>query len=71
MSQEAPLNPVAEYVRAEKIGPTELATRLGVSKGSAHELIHGKRGIGRKTAERLAALTGKPWHTLMSPGRAA
>lgn len=61
-------NPVAEYALAERIGPTELAARLGVSKGSAHELMHGKRGVGRKTAERLSRLTGKPWHTLMSPG---
>jgi|DEB19_MinimDraft_3_1074340.scaffolds.fasta_scaffold18610_5 plasmid maintenance system antidote protein VapI len=59
-------NPIAKYAREAEIGTTELASRLGISKGSASELISGKRGIGKKTAKRMAKLTGLPWHFFMS-----
>lgn len=61
-------NPIAQYAADENIGPTELAARLGISKGSAHELMTGKRGIGQKTARRMERLTGKVWHKFMQQG---
>jgi plasmid maintenance system antidote protein VapI len=59
-------NAIARYAREAEIGTTELAARLGISKGSASELISGKRGIGHKTAKRMAKLTGRPWHSFMA-----
>ena len=63
-----PDNPIAQYKRDADIRTlTELAARLGVSKGNASDLLDGSRRIGPKLAHRLAPILGRPWHEIVSP----
>lgn len=63
-----PDNPIARYKRDAGIQTiTELAARLGVSKGNASDLFDGTRRIGPKLARRLAPIIGRPWHEIVSP----
>lgn len=60
--ENAPLNPIAAYAKSKNLTVTEFARLMGISKGSAHDLIRGKRKAGPKTARRMEKLTGQPWH---------
>lgn len=63
-----PDNPIAHYMKSERIRTvTELAARLGVSKGNASDLLDGKRRIGPKLARRLEPILNRPWHEIVSP----
>lgn len=66
MDQSPSPNPIADYANTENIKATELGRRLGVSKGSASELINGKRKVGPKVAKRMESLTGRPWHEFVT-----
>lgn len=48
------------------MGPTELASKIGISKGYAHALLNGSKRAGPRTAQRLAKLTGRPWHEFIA-----
>lgn len=55
-------NPVADYKTRNDLSVTELAEKLGTSKGHISDLVNGNAKVGIVIAKRLSALTGKPWH---------
>lgn len=58
-------NPIAAYKRLKKLSLQALADQLRTSKGHASDLVNGKCGAGKKTAARMAELTGRPWHVFV------
>jgi antitoxin HigA-1 len=47
-----------EFLRPAQISQNELARAIGVPVGRINDIIHGKRGITRDTASRLAVYWG-------------
>lgn len=55
-------NPLADYKEKTGISVTDLAEKLGTSKGHVSDLVNGRVRIGVKIARAFGLLTGKPWH---------
>jgi transcriptional regulator with XRE-family HTH domain len=66
MENAKPKNPIAAFAAERGLRASALAKLIGVSKGAASELINGKRRIGLVTANRMASITGRPWHEFVS-----
>lgn len=64
-------NPIAAYRESNDLTIQALADALDISKGHACDLVNGKERVGMKVAQRMAALTGRPWHEFMQPPEAA
>lgn len=53
-------NPIAAHVLKHGIRNIDLAVGMGISPGTAHDIVNGNQGIGPKTAQRFAKFIGAP-----------
>jgi len=55
-------NPLQDYKDRSGLTVTELAEKLGTSKGYVSDILNGNARIGVKIARALGKLTNKPWY---------
>lgn len=62
------MNKIAKYLLDKDLRQSELAESLGTSQGHISDLVGGRVNVSVRIAKKMAALTGKPWHSFMQVG---
>ena len=56
---------IGDYRAEQGLKIEELAKLLRISNGHASDICNGKQPVSIKIAKRMAAITGKPWHSFI------
>jgi len=55
-----------KYKSSMKLKITEMERRAGIDQTTLSNIFAGRRRPGRSVAERIGAVTGRPWHYYMA-----